>query len=111
MSDHFTTSVRREGGTGVIEIGGDLDGDADERLKAAYAEAGQGASALVLQFDGLAYMNSTGIALVVELLARARADGVAVRAAGLSDHYRQIFEITRLADFMEIEPAGTPAVG
>ncbi len=25
-------------------------------------------------------------------------------AAGLSDHYREIFEITRLADFMRIFP-------
>jgi hypothetical protein len=28
---------------------------------------------------------------------------VEVRATGLSDHYREIFEITRLADFMTIE--------
>ena len=37
------------------------------------------------------------------LLGRARAAGVAVAARGLTDHYREIFEITRLSDFMTIE--------
>jgi anti-anti-sigma factor len=48
------------------------------------------------------YINSTGIALVVRLLADARRDGRAVRAIGLTEHYQEIFRITRLSDFMEI---------
>jgi anti-anti-sigma regulatory factor len=36
------------------------------------------------------------------LLARARAKGQTLSARGLTEHYRQIFEITRLADFMTI---------
>ena len=43
-----------------------------------------------------------GIALVVRLLADARRDGRTVRAIGLTEHYREIFRITRLSDFMEI---------
>jgi anti-anti-sigma regulatory factor len=38
----------------------------------------------------------------VGLLARARTNGQVLSARGLSEHYRQIFEITRLADFMTI---------
>jgi anti-anti-sigma factor len=57
----------------------------------------------VLDFADVEYINSTGIALIVGLLAQARARDVEVRATGLSDHYREIFEITRLADFMTIE--------
>jgi anti-sigma B factor antagonist len=47
-------------------------------------------------------MNSTGIALVVGLLARARKSKRRIVACGLSPHYREIFEITRLADFMPV---------
>jgi anti-anti-sigma regulatory factor len=46
--------------------------------------------------------------VIVALRARARADGRPLRACGLSAHYREIFQITRLADFMTIyddEPA------
>ena len=42
------------------------------------------------------------LALIVGLLAQARKNGIDVKAFGLSDHYREIFEITRLADFMTI---------
>jgi hypothetical protein len=34
-----------------------------------------------------------------------------VKAYGLSDHYREIFEITRLADFMTITDNEDRAVG
>ena len=57
---------------------------------------------MVLDFAGVTYMNSTGIALIVGLLARARKNGQTLAARGLSEHYREIFEITRLADFMTI---------
>jgi len=39
---------------------------------------------------------------VVRLLADARRDGRHVRAVGLTPHYREIFRITRLSDFMDI---------
>jgi anti-sigma B factor antagonist len=61
-----------------------------------------GARRLTLDFRGVGYINSTGIALVVRLLAEARRDGRTVRAIGLTPHYREIFRITRLSDFMDI---------
>ena len=86
-----------------LTLSGEIDRTAEERLDAAYAEAEQaGASALLLDFSAVDYINSTGIALIVGVLARARAAGLRVRACGLSDHYREIFEITRLADFIDI---------
>ncbi len=56
----------------------------------------------MLDFTAAEYINSSGIALVVSVLARARSEGRSVAAIGLSDHYRQIFEITRLSDFIEV---------
>ena len=56
----------------------------------------------MLNFANVDYINSTGIALIVGLLARARKEHRTVRAFGLSEHYRQIFAITRLSDFMGI---------
>ena len=60
---------------------------------------------MILDFSRTSYINSTGIALIVQLLANARARGIALTARGLSEHYRTIFEITRLADFMRIADA------
>jgi anti-anti-sigma factor len=57
---------------------------------------------VVLDFSDVDYINSTGIAVIVGLLAKARASGKDIRAFGLTDHYQQIFRITRIADFMTI---------
>ncbi len=110
MADRFSATARRRGEAGVMDIRGDLDGEAAKDLQAAYADATEGAHRLILNFEGLDYMNSTGIALVVELLARARAERLAVHAYGLSDHYRHIFDITRLSDFVAIHADETSSV-
>ncbi len=93
--------VRDEAGTAVIALLGDVDRDAEAALDAAYTEV-EHESKVVLDFSGVSYINSTGIAVIVGLLARARKNDQALSARGLSEHYRQIFEITRLSDFMTI---------
>lgn len=95
--------VRERDGAAVIDLVGDLNASAETALQTAYLEASQGgAQTIVLNFAGADYINSSGIALIVGVLAKARAHGIGITACGLSDHYREIFEITRLADFMTI---------
>ena len=102
-------AVRKEAGDPVIELTGDVNAGAERALMEGYAEAtAAGARAVVLDFTAADYINSTGIAVIVGLLAQARTQDVEIRATGLSSHYREIFEITRLADFMTIE-GGTDA--
>jgi anti-anti-sigma factor len=106
----FRAPVRHLPGAAVVDLAGDVDARAERDLDLAYAEAtatqpaGQEAPAIVLNFAGVSYINSTGIALLVALLGRARGDYRQVRAFGLSDHYQEIFEITRLIDFMPTYP-------
>lgn len=86
-----------------VRMRGDLDNRAEATLGSAYREvADLGSTRLTLDFRDVGYINSTGIALIVRLLADARRDGRTVRAIGLTPHYREIFRITRLSDFMDI---------
>jgi anti-anti-sigma factor len=104
-------AVRRRDGVAVIDLAGDIDRSAEAAFDAAWARATEdGPDAVVLNFTGAGYINSTGIALIVGLLAKARAARIEVRAFGLSPHYREIFEITRLADFLAINPDEASAV-
>jgi anti-anti-sigma factor len=99
----FGADVRSHDSTGVIDLRGEINLGADQALLAAYGRAAQDdPSTIVLNFADVDYINSTGIALIVGLLARARKEHRTVRAFGLSEHYRQIFAITRLSDFMGI---------
>jgi len=69
-----------------------------------------GARVVVLDFSKLEYMNSGGIGLLVTLLVRAPRGGSRLVATGLSDHYRQIFELTRLDEAIAIHDDEAAAV-
>jgi anti-anti-sigma factor len=103
--------VRRRGAIAVVELHGDIDATAAPALQRAYGRATAGAARVLLDFRGVTYINSTGIALIVGLLARARDEGRPLLACGLSDHYREVFEITRLTDFMPIVPDEAATAG
>lgn len=107
----FAATVRSNAGVAVLTLSGQLDGRADAAMSEAFEEAATTVpTALLLDFARVDYINSTGIALVVGLLAKARAAQVPVLACGLSDHYQHIFEITRLADFLTFFPDEEAAV-
>ena len=99
----FEANVRQAGNAAVLDMRGEIDGFAERALNTAYAQATEGkAQAVVLNFRDVNYINSTGIALIVGLLAQARKSGSRLLTFGLSDHYVEIFKITRLSDFMNI---------
>jgi anti-anti-sigma factor len=99
----FEADWRRSNGSAIIDLRGEINRSSEEALNSAYTQAIQGgATSILLNFVQVDYINSTGIAVIVGLLARARADARSVVAYGLSEHYRGIFEITRLSDFMTI---------
>jgi anti-anti-sigma factor len=56
----------------------------------------------LLNFNQVDYINSTGIALVVAILAQTRRDRIALVACCLSEHYQEMFRITRLSDFIAV---------
>ena len=107
----LTVRVRYRGNLAILDLFGDVDSDADIALQHGYEQAaGVGAATLVLNFAGVGYINSTGIAVIVGLLARARKEHRPITAFGLSEHYRRILTITRLSDFMGLYPDEDSAV-
>jgi anti-sigma B factor antagonist len=107
----FDANIREQDGLAILELSGDVDGQADEPLNAAYERAvASGPARVLLNFAGVSYINSTGIALIVGLLAEARGAGRTMLACGLTDHYKEIFEITRIADFVTIVDDETAAL-
>jgi anti-anti-sigma factor len=100
----FEARVRREQPrVAVLELHGEINAFAETALNSAYDEAeGQHPEVILMNFSDVEYINSTGIALIVSLLARARKNHTRLLACGLSDHYVEIFTITRLADFMNV---------
>jgi anti-sigma B factor antagonist len=104
-----TFEVRKHGHACIVDISGDVTSGSETVLMSAYEEAGD-AKAIVLNFSELAYMNSGGIGLLVTLLVRANRRSQQLLAFGLSDHYRQIFELTRLDEAVGIHDSESAAL-
>jgi anti-anti-sigma regulatory factor len=104
-----------DGPTGpTIWFSGRIDRDADAAVADAWTVASGLAipgTSVTLDFGEADYINSTGIALIVRLLAEARGIHLPIRGRGLTAHYLEIFRITRLSDFMTIEDSAAPTGG
>jgi len=111
-SSTLSMNVRKANdATSVIDIKGDVTGASADALSEAFDEASSaGVTRAVLNFEGLEYMNSGGIGLLVTLLVRANRQGQQMCAYGLTDHYKQIFELTRLDDAISIFASEEEAV-
>jgi anti-sigma B factor antagonist len=95
----------------VIDIRGEVTSLAEGSLMDAYQQATENrASSIILNFENLEYMNSGGIGLLVTLLIRAQRNDQRLMAYGLNEHYRQIFELTRLNEAIGIFGNETDAV-
>ena len=106
----FDADRRMSGDLAVLDLRGDVDGQADEALNAAYEGAiVTDPKRVLLNFNEVSYINSTGIALIVGLLAEARRSGRKILACGLTDHYKDIFDITRISDHIQIVDDETAA--
>jgi anti-anti-sigma factor len=105
------TRVRNLEQKTIIDLSGEINGLAEQELEEAYQQAAvNNPSAIVLNFTAVDYINSTGIALIVSLLAQARKDHRTLAVFGLTPHYQEIFQITRLSDFMSIYQDETAAL-
>ena len=110
-TNSFEAGFRQLGKAAIVDLSGEIDASAHGTLSAAYAEASRGnPAALLLNFSGVGYINSVGLALIVHLLRDARQVGRRLLAFGLSDHNIEVFQITRLADYIGVFPDESSAL-
>ncbi|HSJ54784.1 MAG TPA: STAS domain-containing protein [Anaerolineae bacterium] len=100
---HLEAGVRHLPGAAILELRGEVDGFAEDVLGRAYSAAEEtDPSAIILNLGDVGYINSKGIALLVVLIMRARQADRRILAYGLCEHFREIFRITRLSDYITL---------
>jgi len=86
-----------------IEILGDLTASAEKDMDSAYQEAMKyEPSNIILKFDGKSRINSAGIAILINLVIESQEKENKVYIAGVSQHFRKIFELVGLAKYTTI---------
>jgi len=104
MRNKVTISVRNiNHQTNAIDIGGELTSFAEEELNTAINQANTDEiNIIVMNFQDLTYMNSSGIGLLVTSLIRLGREEKRLVAVDLNDHFRQIFELTKLNEAIHL---------
>jgi anti-sigma B factor antagonist len=104
MRNEVTISVRNiNQQTSAIDIGGELTSFAEEELNTAINQANTDEiNIIVMNFRDLTYMNSSGIGLLVTSLIRLGREEKRLVAVDLNDHFRQIFELTKLNEAIHL---------
>jgi anti-anti-sigma factor len=89
--------------TATIEIHGDLTASAMADMDAAYRKvSAHNPSNIMLKFQEDSHINSTGIAIIINLVIDSRERGCDVYLTGMSRHFRKVFQLVGLPKYAEI---------
>ena len=87
----------------LFNIRGDVTILSESFLNDAYEAANnRGAGKILLKFEENAYINSCGISLLIQLLAKTEQNSQQIGITGLSDHFKKIFKMVGITKFAEI---------
>jgi anti-sigma B factor antagonist len=110
--DETHASVRRVGDVAIMDIVGDLTPDAREAVDTAHREVtAAGVVKLVVSFQSDAYINSGGIAVIINLAIAGTESGQKIRLVQPSPHFRKIFTMVGLRQYVEIFSDEAGALG
>jgi len=109
MQNENEIRLEKKGDVTIMDITGDITAFSDPFLNDAYQQANdRGTRKIILKSTKDAYINSGGIALLIQLLARIKRNNQQVVIAGISDHFKKIFNmvgITKFAPIFDTEEA------
>ena len=95
----------------VLRFEGDIASTSKEAVLGAYQALPKGTTRLVLlDFTGVEYINSSGIALIIQLLIEATNAGQKVYAFGLSPHFTKVFTMVGITKYAGLFPNQTEAL-
>ena len=97
MSKDIKVSTRHKGDIAVISIEGDVTAVTGEVIGNAYGSNDVSNSPkILLQFDKDCYINSGGLASLIDIASEGRKKQQKIHAYGLSDHFQKIFHMVGL---------------
>lgn len=94
----FEMAERQENGTTVVALGGELDFATAGQVQARLAELRDAGAPTLLDLDGLTFMDSTGIRLVLTACEDAQRSSWRFRVTRGSERVRRVFEAAQVID-------------
>jgi anti-anti-sigma factor len=97
--------LRRLGEVTLLDIKGDITSFSEPFFDDAYQDpSSRGAKKILFNFDDKAYINSGGIAVLIQVLAQSKRNNQTIALTGLSEHFKKIFHMLGITQFAAIHP-------
>jgi len=116
QSETKTTVDRTSGSNGasiaVLRFSGDISSTSKDSVLGAWQSV-SGNSPVLLDFSKVDYINSSGIALIIQILMEADKTGRKVAAFGLTPHFQKVFTMVGIAKYAGLykdEPTATASL-
>lgn len=95
-------TLREQPGVSIVDIAGDIDMATSPSLRKTLLEALKKVPRLVVNLREVRYVDSSGIASLVEVLKEARDKNKRLTLFGLNSTVREALQLTRLTKIFEI---------
>jgi anti-anti-sigma factor len=104
MQQKNEIKLERQKDTTLLHIQGDITALSEPFINEAYKKLNDQGTAqkILIQFEEDAYINSGGIAVLIQILAQTHKNNQQIGIAGLSDHFKKIFRMVGITKFANI---------
>ena len=95
--------LEQRGSVTLLDIQGDITASSEPFLNEAYKNAdNQDTSNILLKIERDIYINSGGIAVIIQILAQTKQNNQLIGITGISDHFKKIFSMVGISRFAQI---------
>jgi len=103
MQNKNEITLETQGSVVVFNVQGDITSFSEPYLNAAYEEVNsKGLRKIVLNVSDGTYINSGGIAVLIQILAKSQKNKQQISITGLSDHFKKIFNMVGITKFAHL---------
>jgi len=86
----------------VLRFSGDITSASKDTVLGTYQGLALEVQRIVLDLSKVEYINSSGIALIIQVLMQARNNGRSVHTFGLSDHFKKVFTMVGMTKYTKL---------
>ena len=88
----------------VLRFSGDITSASQAAVLGTYQGLGEKARRILLDFSKVEYLNSSGIALVIQMMIAAGKHGQTVQTFGLTPHFQKVFTMVGITKYTSLHP-------
>ncbi|WP_263366811.1 STAS domain-containing protein [Edaphobacter bradus] len=88
----------------VLRFSGDITSASKAAVLGTYQGMAEGTKNILLDFSNVEYLNSSGIALIIQMMIAAGKSGQSIQTFGLSPHFQKVFAMVGITKYTKLHP-------